>query len=708
MAQQLKIDIVARDKSKQALNSLKGRLGKLKASVFDLRNAFIGLGAGLAIRSLVNTGKQIEGLQVRLKFLFGSAKEGAKAFDEMAKFAAKVPFSLEEIQSGSGVLSVVSKDAKELAELMEITGNVAAVTGLDFRTTAEQIQRSMSAGISAADLFRDRGVKSMLGFKAGATVSVEETAEAFKKIFGKGGKFGGATDELANTFEGTLSMIGDKFFNFKRTILEAGFFEGLKKQFGELDVALAQNAELIEKIGVGVGTTLALAVEKVAQSIKLIAEYSNLVKETFKIIISYKLAKLFLNIGRALIPVVSGMSAIAALTGPVGIGLAAAAAAAGTAAYFLLGKQLDSIAEKIEANHKAYKESKRIFTGGGFDASQFTKKELFDIAEIEKIIAKAKEKQLKLQNFLITANNKKKSEFLRLEKEAMEKAEKLELFLLTEKNKKRLEFHQLEKEAMEQVEANRIEKIREEGSALENLKENYREFFENFNVGREVADIFFNSLQSVTKGIGDAVAQAVVFGKSFKDTFGNIARNILAQLISSLVQVGVNMVVNAMIGKKLQAASVASGVASAAILSAAWATPAALASLASFGSNAIPASQALISTVALSNILSSVKSHEQGGAVSKGKSVLVGERGPELFIPNTTGQITQNARGTDTGTTNINFSINATDVTGVRKLLIDNRATIVNVINSALNEKGREALVWVDNYQQHQKQIAQQ
>jgi len=675
MAQKLNIDIVARDKSKQALNGVQKGLAKVKGAVFNLQNAFIGLGAGLAIRSLVNTGKQIEGLQVRLKFLFGSAKEGAKAFDEMAKFAAKVPFSLEEIQSGSGVLSVVSKDAKELAELMEITGNVAAVTGLDFRTTAEQIQRSMSAGISAADLFRDRGVKSMLGFKAGATVSVEETAEAFKKIFGKGGKFGGATDELANTFEGTLSMIGDKFFNFKRTILEAGFFEGLKKQFGELDVALAENAVLIEKIGVGVGTTLALAVEKVAQSIKLIAEYSHLVKETFKIIISYKLAKLFLNIGRALIPVVSGMSAIAALTGPVGIGLAAAAAAAGTAAYFLLGKELDSIAEKIEANHKAYKESKRIFTGGGFDASQFTKKELFDIAEIEKIIAKAKEKELKLQNFLLEEANKKRSRFHELEIEGIKK------------------FQELQEELKQKAEEERVEKIREEGSALENLTENYREFFENFNAGREIADIFFNSLQSVTKGIGDAVAQTIIFGKSFKDTFGNIARNILAQLISSLVQVGVNMVINATIGKKLQAGSVASGVASAAALSAAYATPAALASLASFGTNAIPAQSALISTVALSNVLSSVKGFEKGGAVSKDQPILVGENGPEMFVPNQTGQITQSARGTGGGETNVNFTINATDVRGVKELLIDNRATIVNVINSALNEKGKEALV---------------
>ena len=146
------IDIVAKDKSQQALKNVRGGLDKVKQSVFNVRNALAGLGGGLVIRNLVNTGKEIESLQVRLKFLFGSTQEGAKAFDEMAKFAAKVPFSLEQIQSGAGVLSVVSKDAEELADILEITGNVAAVTGLDFRTTSEQIQRSLSAGIASACL----------------------------------------------------------------------------------------------------------------------------------------------------------------------------------------------------------------------------------------------------------------------------------------------------------------------------------------------------------------------------------------------------------------------------------------------------------------------------------------------------------------------------------------------------------------------------
>jgi hypothetical protein len=58
--QKLFIDIIANDKTKQAFGNLQKGLGKLKQSVFNLKNAFIGLGAGIVIRNLVNTGKEIE------------------------------------------------------------------------------------------------------------------------------------------------------------------------------------------------------------------------------------------------------------------------------------------------------------------------------------------------------------------------------------------------------------------------------------------------------------------------------------------------------------------------------------------------------------------------------------------------------------------------------------------------------------------------
>ena len=66
---QVNIDIIAKDKTRQAMNSATQGVDKLKSSVFNLKNALIGLGAGLAIKSFVDVGNQVETLQLRLKLL---------------------------------------------------------------------------------------------------------------------------------------------------------------------------------------------------------------------------------------------------------------------------------------------------------------------------------------------------------------------------------------------------------------------------------------------------------------------------------------------------------------------------------------------------------------------------------------------------------------------------------------------------------------
>ena len=83
----------------------------------------------------------------------------------------------------------------------------------------------------------------------------------------------------------------------------------------------------------------------------------------------------------------------------------------------------------------------------------------------------------------------------------------------------------------------------------------------------------------------------------------------------------------------------------------------------------------------------------KGGAVSKGQPVLVGERGAEVFVPNQTGQITQSARGTGASPVNVNFAITTLDATGFQDMLVQNRGTISNIINQAVNERGGNNLV---------------
>jgi len=590
MAQRLNIDVVAKDKSKQALNGVQSNLSKVKSAVFNLQNAFIGLGTGLAVRSLVNTGKQIEGLQVRLKFLFGSAQEGARAFDEMSKFASKVPFSLEEIQSGSGVLSVVSKDAKELAHLMEITGNVASVTGLDFRTTAEQIQRSMSAGISSADIFREKGVRAMLGFKAGATVSVEETAQAFKRVFGKGGQFGSATDELAKTFEGTLSMIGDSFFNLKRRILDAGFFEELKIQFQALDKFVKENEKTFNEFATTVGQGLASALRGVVSILKFFHNNMTAIIETIKILIGFALIKFFLNLSLAIKGATVSMLAFNSATKKnLLIG-------AGAIVIMNIQKIIDLIAELTGKEVEAKDEAEKM-------------KEIF--VETLPPIFEAKTQMQKIKEFIT---------------ETVQKVRELNKTAMSE----------LEKKAS-------------------NIK-----------------DIIANGVNGAIKKTSQAIAETVVLGKSLTETFRNMVNQLLVKMVAHFLEMSVRMLIDLHMQREKD--------------------------------NLIRKQNTnLKRQIALQMILSAVggggggnplKMFASGGSVRKNQPVIVGEQGAELFIPNSTGQITQNARGTGNGGgTTVNFNINTVDASGFEELLIRSRGAITQLINNAVNERGSKNLI---------------
>ena len=295
----LRFDIDAKDRTKAAFSRIRGSLGSLRKSIFSVQGALIGLGAGMVGKSFIKTAMDVENLQLRFKFLFKSAKEGAKAFDELKTFAAKVPFSLEQIAQGSGNLAVVTKDANELKKMLELTGNVAAVTGLDFRTTAEQIQRSFGAGIGAADLFRDRGVRALMGFQAGAKVTIEETKARFFELFGKGGAFGDAAQEMADTFTGTLSMLGDKWFNFQLETVESAFFEKLKSKFGNLNDFLDQHSNKIDSMARSFGLTLATGVEKTASAVVILYDNFGLLITAIQTIIAYKLVIFFGNVAVA-------------------------------------------------------------------------------------------------------------------------------------------------------------------------------------------------------------------------------------------------------------------------------------------------------------------------------------------------------------------------------------------------------------------------
>jgi len=610
--QKLNIDIVAKDRSKQALNRVQQSLGMVKGAVFNLRNAFLGLGAGIVLKGIVSAGMQIEELGVQLEALFGSAKKGKDALDVVTKFAKTTPFELSNIQQGVTALATVSEKAESLwisfEELLKITVNTAVQLGGDFALASQQIQRSFSAGIGSADLFRDRAVTAMAGFSAGVKTSVDESILGLARAFGTGGKFGELTNKLANTLKGTISNLKDAFFTIQ-TEIASGFFDELKRQLGDLKEFTETNDQAIRRLSREMGENLAVAVLKLSNGIKTLTT-------NFRDMQS-----------------VIGLLAIAfgGLFGKIaGAGLI-----------------IDDINRRLKKLAGKDNEIKlKLPNTRDFHKTMIQVKEsVVDLAKAEKAIAEAKEKQLKLQNFL-----------------------------LDEANKKRRKFHELEVEG--------LKKFKEMNKSFGEMNENsLTKIQEKFtNIGTTIKEGLNNGITSFS----NALARAIILGEDLGKSFKNMVVNALVQTLGLLIEVIIRMGIQKILGIDLEnqekvhlnimrkkTAELKKQVGLSLILAA----------LGFFTGGSF-----------LSTSGGSMK-RASGGSVQKNQPYMVGEQGAELFIPNSSGQITQSARGTGGGETNVNFTINATDVRGVKELLIDNRATIVNVINSALNEKGKEALV---------------
>ena len=179
-----------------------------------------------------------------------------------------------------------------------------------------------------------------------------------------------------------------------------------------------------------------------------------------------------------------------------------------------------------------------------------------------------------------------------------------------------------------------------------------------------------NIAEGMVKAIGDfsrGIAESIVLGKSLQTTLKGIAQTILIEIISAQIKEIAVLLSKLAITKAIAYYNTVSS------------TGGFFSSLGSIFSGG-------------GDITGIMGSFAEGGMVKGGEPITVGERGRELFIPKTDGTIVPNQ---DLGVTpnNYNFTIVATDVRGVKELLLNNRSTIVNIMNQALNAKGKSSLV---------------
>ena len=186
------------------------------------------------------------------------------------------------------------------------------------------------------------------------------------------------------------------------------------------------------------------------------------------------------------------------------------------------------------------------------------------------------------------------------------------------------------------------------------------------SINETIAKSMVGGIKSFSRGI----AESIVLGKDLENTMKTIAQRILIDILTTTI----TFIIQQKILNKFKKDELNTNKKIESSLKRQIALQAILAMFGGGGGGGIPF-------------------FASGGSIRKGQPAIVGERGPELFIPNSSGQITQNARGMGGRAVNVNFNINTVDASGFEDLLFRSRGAISSLINQSLNEQGRGAVV---------------
>lgn len=170
--------------------------------------------------------------------------------------------------------------------------------------------------------------------------------------------------------------------------------------------------------------------------------------------------------------------------------------------------------------------------------------------------------------------------------------------------------------------------------------------------------LIISTLNQVQSAATNAFTGLITGASNGEQAVQALAGAILNEAVGAVVAFGFAQLKSLIIGQTVGTAATAAAVGQAGIAATAWATPAALASLATLGGNAVPAGAALTGTVGIAQGLA-LGARQYGGPTSAGGMYRVNETGaPEIFnaangrqymMPNQRGEVVSNKDATSGG-----------------------------------------------------------
>ena len=288
----LLIEIKAETKKlKEGLDKVNKQLDKTKKKSAGVSKTLKKVGSVLAtiggvaiLNQVVNTVRTFEDLEATLRAVTGSAEAASKSFELIRAFTATTTFQIEEV--AQAFITLKQAGIVPTSDALQDFGNFAAGMGKSitqlaqaaFNATTGEMEMLKQFGVIA----RQQGDKITVTFD-GVTKEIERSGASivdFLRSIGRE-KFPTAIAERANTLSGAISNLQDQVSEFNVSVGEGGLSDALVSLSRNTGALLQNLRPLGDFIGFTIGLFVSL-VDIVVQTIDAIVLFVKVISDPIK------------------------------------------------------------------------------------------------------------------------------------------------------------------------------------------------------------------------------------------------------------------------------------------------------------------------------------------------------------------------------------------------------------------------------------------
>jgi tape measure domain-containing protein len=263
-------------KLKSTTDSHTSTLKKNSAASLSLGSIYNALAVGAVAsftKTIIANASSMEQNRIAFETMLGSAEQASLLLSKLSEFARKTPFDLPQLVEGTKKLLAYGTAAGEIIPTMNALGNIAAGVGADkmpqlilafgqvrtaTKLTGMELRQFTEAGVPLLDMLAKQSGKSAAQIKkdmeGGAAPSFAEVKKAIFAMSEDGGKFFNLMEKQSQTLGGQLSNLKDNFFRLGNAVvgvsdtgdvIEGSFFDTVRKGVFGLNDSLDGNYRTI-------------------------------------------------------------------------------------------------------------------------------------------------------------------------------------------------------------------------------------------------------------------------------------------------------------------------------------------------------------------------------------------------------------------------------------------------------------------------------